>query len=164
MKKKILVIFATVFILAMLVLPMSCVFATKPETIEGTFTMLPTLPPPFPEVSARNCGKSNMTILTWTDLAMNVEGDMEGTGVYNGRWLVVSEEVGVISEFRVAVGEYILDVSIGALSGQLTIGINKGNMAIISGTGDLANLHGTGSLEGSGGLVYAYSLDVHFDP
>ena len=160
MKKKVVFLLLAA---AMLALPIYGAFATKPETIEGTFTMLPTYPPPFPEVSVRPCGKSDMAIMTWTDLAMNVEGDMEGTGVYNGFWICVWEN-NMPAGVRSAHGEYILDVTIGELSGQLMLDIDKGNVVIISGTGDLANLHGTGSLEGVSGVVYAYSLDVHFDP
>jgi hypothetical protein len=163
MNKKALGIFVCLLVVAMLALPISAGFATKPETIEGTFTMLPTGPPPFPEASVRPCGKSDMAILTWTELAMNVEGDMEGTGVYSGRWICVWEN-DMPAEVRAGIGEYTLDVEIGELSGQLTIGINKGNMAIIGGTGDLANLHGTGSVSAAGPTVYAYSMNVHFDP
>ena len=101
--------------------------------------------------------------MTWDELAMSVDGDMVGTGVYNGLWVTVWEN-GMLAGVRVGIGEYILDVEIGELSGQLTIGIKKGNMAIISGTGDLASLHGTGSIEGVSPVVYTYSMDVHFDP
>jgi hypothetical protein len=150
---------------AMLALPISAVYATKPTVITGTVTMIN----PILYVSIRDLGNSGNQIWTFTDAPLPMAGDMERTGSYTGTWLV-QKPFTPDMKVPAANGVYHLDVKVMGASGELTIGVHfvssggYSNLVIIGGTGDLKNLHGTGVLTPETMLLYYYSMDVHFDP
>jgi hypothetical protein len=163
MSKKVLGVVVSLLVVAMLALPMSAVFATKPSQISGTMTMID----PMSHVSMRPLGNSGNQIWTFTDAPQVFTGGIEGTGFYNGKW-VVYKPFTPDMKLRTAIGVYSLDVEVAGVSGELTIGVPKSmKLIIIGGTGGLENLHGTGMLvmvPGGMGLEYTYSMDIHFDP
>jgi len=160
MNKKALGIFVSLLVVAMLVLPMSAAFATKPAPITGTLTMLD----PMSYVTFRPLGNSGNQIWTFTDAPLTITGDIEADGVYNGLWVMIKPFTPDMKV--VARGVYTLDAEVDDIAGELTIGVIGGKLTIIGGTDGLKSLHGTGSMYPLDEtlLVFAVSLDVHFDP
>ena len=163
-KKKILVI---ALALAMLALPIASALATKPTTvITATLTIGGN---PLDYAEARLLGKSGNWITTYTDAPFTLTGDIEGTGVYNGKWLMApSPDTIPPFELKASDGWYTMDVAVDDVSGQLTIRLPvNGKLIVVDGTGELKNLHGTGTLtmiEGTMGLVYLLTINAHWDP
>jgi hypothetical protein len=162
-KRKLLVLALAV---ALLVLPMSAAVATAPTTvITGTLTMLD--PMSYGEI--RYLGDSGNQIWTFTDAPFVITGDIEGTGVYNGKWLMApSPDTIPPFELKASDGWYTMDVAVDDVSGQLTIRLPvNGKLIVVDGTGELKNLHGTGTLtmiEGTMGLGYLLTINAHWDP
>ena len=161
--KKILGITVALMAVAMLVLSMSVVYATKPDTITGGLEMkLPMV------VERRDAGKSNNKIAIYTDSPVKVTGGMEGEGGYTAKWLMKFDPPFPFPVSTVDNGVYLLDVTIDGKRGELKVGIKENmKLIIVGGTGGLKNLHGTGQLTyipGTFYLKYTYSLDIHFNP
>ena len=160
--KKILGVFTSLLVVAMLALPMSATYATKPTPVSGTFYSVPN-----GTIETRFAGKSDNVIMTvigelmWT-------GDIAGLAAYEGFWITHKGHTN-------ARGISTVDATVNDKSGTLTIyqgswsepipGLVRGHWRIISGTGDLANLHGQGTFEETGvPMVFAYTGQIHFDP
>lgn len=164
MNKKMLVVFVSLLVVAMMTLPMSIVFATKPTQVGGVFWVTPTIPssPPYipEELSIRPLGESGNSILTWTDLLVTFMGSIGGTGFYNAH--VLSKSDGTINSHGVVT---LTGAWVGTKTGDLTIKMETYNWRIISGTGDLENLHGSGTViwTSTTGL-YKIDGQIHFDP
>ena len=154
MNKKVLVIALAV---AMLALPVSAAFATKPEiVVEGKFFW--TGPPVF-DVSRET---PNGMILRGTVPLMytgSFEGPAVGEFVWNGH--AKQEEPGVTGN-----NFHTIDTASGSLVLLLTMG--NGKWRIISGTGDYENIHGKGTLMADEStpapMDFIYTGTVHFDP
>ena len=158
-KRKVLVIALAV---AMLALPISAAFATAPTTvITGTLTMID--PELYGEI--RDLGNSGNQIWTFTDAPFEITGDIEGYGVYNGKWIISLIDTFPYIEFVAAKGVYIMDVEVDGASGVLTLGLpNNGKVIVLGGTDGLKNLHGTGTLTPLSPLDYIVTINAHWDP
>lgn len=156
MNKKILGVFGSLLVVAMLAVPISAVYATKSMPVEGTF-----FPTPGSAFETRPAGKSDNLFVeiegphAWT-------GSFEGTSWSEGRWNVHRYDTPDV--WMVVSVTFTLDVEYDGLTGTLTIKFNRGNWRIISGTGDLANLRGQGTTYGVSEWVMGYEGQVHFDP
>ena len=150
MKKNTIYIMFSLFIIAVLSLPITGVFATKPVHITATGG-----PPSIIPTVVKTAGPNTFFTAVGTG---SYTGDMEGTTEATHRWHMKKDgSINMIIEvvFTGSVlGEY----------GTITM-LCKGNTegttrwTIISGTGDLANLRGVGTL--GPGWFEGY---VHFDP
>ena len=160
-KKKILVI---ALALAMLALPIASALATKPTTvITATLTIGGN---PLDYAEARLLGKSGNWITTYTDAPFTLTGDIEGTGVYNGKWLMKIADTPMGFKIQASDGWYTMNVEVGDVSGELTIRLpgNANLLIIVGGTDGLENLHGTGTLTPITMLQYTVTLNAHWDP
>jgi hypothetical protein len=148
---------ALIFLLAfaVLTLPISFVYATKPIPVSGGFSA--SLIPIPVNFAGNNIIFEHSGVGEWT-------GDISGATVANHRWVahtasgVTNVHVEVIFSSATVLGE----------SGELTIlflgkttgpGVGSGTWRIISGTDGLVNLNGGGTW-GPG----QYEGTVHFDP
>ena len=162
LNKKVLGIAVVLMAVAMLVLPISVAFATAPTTvITGTLTMLD----PMSCMQRRDLGKSGNWISTFTNAPFVITGDIEGDGVYNGKWLMKPTDTPPYFELAASNGWYIMDVEVNGASGELTIRLPvNGKVIVVDGTGGLENLRGTGTLTMLNPVMYLVTINAHWDP
>ncbi len=157
--------FITLFASAMLTLPASITFASKPSDIPTQyFAVMPTPqlpPPPFVEMSLQPIGESGNVMVTWTDLpCVFFGGDVIGTGLYNGHTLLGSEGDVITSHGVIT----LFDATVDGKTGDLTIVMGVDHWRIIDGTDELIEIHGGGTSEDSGTLgMYIIQGSIHFD-
>lgn len=158
LERKILAAVAALMALAILAVPISAVYATKPTPVAGEL-----FPTPGSTYVMRPAGDSDNLFVeisgphVWT-------GSFEGTSWSEGRWNV--HRVGTPERWMVICVTFTLDVEYDGLTGTLTIKMDRGNWRIISGTGDLANLRGQGTTYTIDPSIFltGYEGQVHFEP
>jgi len=136
------------------------------QAVSGTYFLSGPPPPPVIRYISNNVQIWDMLNgpFTWT-------GDISGTGLYNGHWLVMNPETPNMKIY--AISTWTISATVDGKAGILTIGGTtvatlasaNGNWWIISGTGGLAKLHGEGTfhdIDISMG-IYAYTGQVYFD-
>lgn len=157
MKKKKFSILVSLVVVAILTLPMSVAFATKPTEISiQSFVVIPTGPPILSPL-----GNSGNIMVTWTDLPCGfVAGDIIGWGVYNGHTLLGKDGEVVASHGVIN----LYDAEVYGKTGDLKIVMGVTHWRIIDATGELVNLHGGGSSADSGTLgLYIIQGWIHFN-
>lgn len=171
MNKKVLVI-VLALAAALLALPMSAAYATKPMPVSGMFMLTDTgSTPPI----IRQAGESDNQIWVLSGATFVWTGDIEGTCSWEGRW--VMHNFGDPEKQRTNTqGHYTIEATVDGEEGTLYIEARATggarprphNWVIIGGTGELANLHGRGTfvdnLATPNPFDYLYSGQVHFDP
>jgi len=169
-KKKILVIALAV---AMLVLPISVVFATKPMTMTLTGTYIITGAGDSYDFQASESDnflyKTRNAPTVWT-------GDIIGVTNNHGNWLSKGGPVLMGGELAVMIMTFKFeDVTINDVgetgfvgSGALSIGLahtpSRTEVFIKSGTGDLSSIRGKGTLTALNPFVYTYEIVVKINP
>ena len=166
MNKKILGVFISLLVVAVLALPMSLAFAEKPTitmTLSGTYYMVG-----GGSMKVMDAGQSCVVLIKIKDLDCVWTGDITAGslgpppvpgGVYNGQWSVRSTGEGV------APGRFILeDVTIAGRSGDLTIGAKNDILWIESGTGELSSIRGKGTNTFISEIVWGYEFEVQINP
>ena len=160
MKKKILGVFVSLFVVAMLAVPMSTVYATKSIAVSGTF-----FPTAEPGLSPRFAGKSANNFLSIIDGPQMWTGSFTGTTVVNGLWIIHKADNPEAPGYHLTAVQNVFELNVvyDGKTGTLTIRSDHSNWRILSGTGELTNLRGQGkvSLET---MPYTYTGQVHFDP
>jgi hypothetical protein len=164
MNKKVLGVFVSLFVVAMLTLPMSTVYAKNtPKFIDvnGQIIILGGGSQEFTPA-----GNSGNVILVISGNTVQWTGDIAGSGSADGHFLLHKGGSGTATNI------HTVNAVVDGKSGTLTIitvqAKNQTNWIILSGTGDLANLHGRGTWAPN--LItpfpfdYFYSGYVHFDP
>ena len=153
MKKKMLGIFVGLFVVAMLVLPMSGVLATKSTEVSGVFMWTG---PPTWEVQRET---PNGNILRGTVPLMYTgyfSGPAEGEFVWN-----THDNHGVTGR-----NFHTIETQTGSL--VILLSNSNSKWRIISGTGAFANIHGTGTFmsDTTTDMPYdfIYTGNVHYDP
>jgi hypothetical protein len=149
MNKKVLGVFGSLLVVAMLALPMSTVSATKPETMTLTGTKTLT-----GDVDVRSIVAGKPPTFNYIELAKNGggdwTGDIEGFALYSGLALYKAN-----GEFM-WIGRWVFEeATIAGRTGGLRIGtMTKGNyntggaetkLWIESGTGELSSIRGKGT-------------------
>ena len=165
MNKKILGVFVSLLVVAMLTLPMSAVFGTKPEPYTDTLTGTFYVNTDEYEVSRRfDAGESGNTIIKYKGLLQVWDGDIAGDGTYDGNWVLKNPGT---PEMEVnTVGIQIIEGAVvdGIGTGDLKIKSMDTTLEIISGTGDLKGIKGTGFIVFIDWVTYDYVLDVQINP
>jgi len=176
MNKKILGVFGSLLVVAMLALSIYAAYATKPEpttsTLTGTFWILPGLSPPrgFP------AGESGHVIMKWRDLPCIMEGDIVAGerkvpiptsipgGYCDGNWVIFNNgtEDEEVSTVNIIVLEGAAVTGIG--TGDLKIFAKDETLRIISGTGALKGIKGTGTFDYITPISYSYEAVVQINP
>jgi hypothetical protein len=162
MNKKILGVFVSLFVVAMLTLPMSTVYATKPMFVQGTMS-----PAGVPTIVTSTPGNSDNTVVDISDAPQTWTGSFVGSAVAQIHWNVhKSSDEGAPGYHVSGKSSYTLDVVYDGKEGTLTIKAAQAHWRIISGTGELANLRGTGTFEfiNLDIMLLSYEGQVHFDP
>lgn len=166
-KKTLLEIVATLAIALVLTMSMSVVYATTPETVNGSFTSTRTI------YAVRRAGESDNVII---DLSVNALwiGDIAGSSTSDSRWVLHYLPLPGAKGTANMHGYNTMSATVDGKSGILTMLIEgridkdfvgDGTWQIISGTDELANLHGQGTWgpsETPG--VTAYTGQIHWDP
>jgi hypothetical protein len=167
MKEKLFGVFISIFVVAMLALPMSAVYAKPVDKfveVKGAFYP----GGPFESFEIREAGKSDNQI--WEFVMPQVwVGGILGTGLLEARYVVHNFDD---AEFWVNVlGLITLTGTVADVPGTVTIKFSSvssrgGHWRIISGTGELANVHGQGTVWviDSENLVIGYEGVIHFHP
>jgi hypothetical protein len=173
MNKKVLVIAVALMAVAMLALPISATYATKPEpttmTLTGTFYIYPPL---AAEWRAFPAGESGNSIWKFRGLPVVWTGGIEAGslgvppvpgGYYDGNWVI----------FNVGTDPEVSTVGITILEGASITGIGTGDLKIfgkdetlriISGTDDFKGIKGTGTFDKVTAVKYSYELVVQINP
>ena len=165
MNKKILGVFISLLAVAMLAVPMSVAYATKPETrtLTGTYYILG-MGDGF-EVFA---GESDNVLLKLRNVPCLWTGDIAGFGIYKGEWLVKGGPIVQGGELVVAIGHYVLEDAVvdGIGVGDLSIGHNKYGLdyLIKSGSGDLRSIRGKGTITPIDFVTYDYEIVIQINP
>lgn len=166
MNKKIIGVFISIFVFAVLTLPVPNVCAKKPDKfvdVEGTF--FPTGAPSMEVMVAGNSDNQIVYVLMpqmWT-------GDISGTGIVEPRW--------VMHNFDDAENTWVNVMAVITLTGEVacatgtvtikfsSVSSRGGHWRIIDGTGELANVHGQGTLFATAeAMVFGYEGVIHFNP
>jgi len=181
-KKKILGIFVSLFVLAIFAIPLNAVLANKPETI--TFYGYPLLGAEPEEYFA---GKSDNMFEIWSDLGWQfcwdydvitlpdppmdvaVPIDVFADGFYDGRWImhgyVPGDPIGTYASINVLGRNTVTVSDWDGASGEFVLQAVNDRWTIISGTIGGMKLHGGGSYEQVDGLLlWKYEGTVHFSP
>lgn len=108
MNKRILGLAVSLLAVAIMVLPMPAAFATPSTEITGTTKMIN----PMNYVTMRPLGDSGLQIFTFANAPFEIHGDIEGTGLYYGVWLMKPSDGFPPFELVVAKGVYYLDVEV----------------------------------------------------
>ena len=171
MNKKIIGVFASFLVLAMIALPMSTVSGNKPTTITGTWRAAGGT-----QISpTKIAGANKFTYFQVTGEYLT--GPLEGDFIHN---ITTTTHYGEPEQLPPAKFswkmERIFTGSVNDNQGTLLIhlrakgirggapGTLKGTWVIISGTDDLANLHGRGTFTNLGGGQFSYEGQIHFEP
>jgi len=155
MNKK-LSILVSLFVVALLALPMSTVFAEKPIPVSGTFSA-GVIPVPV-KFAGNNIIFEHSGVGAW-------DGDISGTTFGEHRWVAHANGItNVHVELTFSSVTVMGESKSGTLSmlflGKITgPGIGEGTWRIIGGTGELASLHGAGTWSPG-----QYQGQIHFDP
>lgn len=172
MNKKILGIFGSLLVVAMLALPMSVVFATKPEpdtmTLVGTFEVypnqtIPGVPGSSPYVRGFPAGESGIMMAKWKDLPLEMFGDIEGLGTYTGNWKFKNPGTPDAEGSTVGIQQVENAVVAGIWTGNLKMKAKNDFLTIISGTGDLQGIKGEGMVTVLSPVLYGYTLEVQMN-
>ena len=140
------------------------VHATPSTSVSGTITLLG-----VDVLGASLAGKSDNLKVT-TSITVMWAGDIAGTTTYESTWMVhdfVPPAGGTPNIHEII---FFPTVTVLGKSGSLTLEVNLGGSKgvfrwnILSGTDELVNLHGNGIYYLTGGIMYAYEGQVHFDP
>lgn len=167
MNGKVLVVAVALMAVAMLAVPMSVAYATKPETrtLTGTFYILVGQGGSTKTIMA---GESDNVLLKHKDIPVLWTGDIAGSGVYSGEWLVKGGPIIQGGELKVAIGHYVLEDAVvdGIGVGDLSIGHNKYGLdyLIKSGTGDLSSIRGKGTITPIDFITYDYEIVIQINP
>jgi hypothetical protein len=159
--KKIFGVFVSLLVAAMLTLPMSIAFASKPDiVVNGVF--LWTGAPTFDVDEYRPNGR----IMRGT-VPLMYTGDFLGAAEGDFVWNVHTDKGVTGRNFHTinVLAVFGDDTKTGSLVILLSNTNNK--WRIISGTGDLENIHGTGtfmSIPSTPAMDFIYTGTVHFDP
>lgn len=159
-KKRILVI-ALAF--AMLALPISAAYATKPVEVSGVI-----FPGGMPSMEIKEAGKSDNQIMELVGLQA-WDGDISGIGSWEARWMMHNADDEENLEVN-AKGLVTLSGEVAGMYGTVTIKLSGksgvGHWRIISGTGELANVHGQGITWMINPEIFlmGYEGVIHFDP
>ncbi len=170
LNKKVLGIAVFLLALAMLAVPISAVYATKPIPVSGTFMLLV-----GGTITPRDAGKSTNRIQTITDVPTLFAGDISGTGYYDSRWVIHNSDDPAASWRMNVKSTYTITATVDGKSGILhfetsgfTLSKHPNGWRITGGTGDLAGLQGQGTFTDNPATPnpfdYIYSGQVHFDP
>ena len=160
MKKKILGVFFSLFVVAMLTLPI-CITCAKNNpkfipvsgvmTSQGTGIMVYT-----------PAGKSHTTKLSIMDNSLVWSGSFENSvSIASGHWTIQPKGhfPGTLWNVHTMTAEFM------DKSGTITIIGSMGHWRIIGGTGDFANVHGQGTTTAIVmPVVWSYEGVIHFDP
>jgi hypothetical protein len=174
MNKKILGIFASLLIVAILAVPIVSVSAEKPMQITGKWRATGTS-----SLGSKIAGSNR---ISWSLVeGVYFEGPMDGdfvhiittirhygnpeqVGSYEYNWKMERTFEGTVTLDTVEKeGTLLIHLNAKGISGG-TPGTLKGTWVIISGTGDLVNLHGRGTFTNFGMGVFSYEGQIHFDP
>jgi len=159
MNKK-LSILVSLFVVALLALPMSTVFAEKPIPVSGTFSA-GIIPVPV-KFAGNNIIFEHSGGGSWIE---SISGGISGTTFGEHRWVAHANGVtNVHVELTFSSVTVMGESKSGTLSmlflGKITgPGIGEGTWRITGGTDELANLHGGGTWAPG-----QYEGQVHFDP
>jgi len=160
-------IFATIAAVLLFSISISVVYATKPVTVDGTFTTTNTY------FGMTRAGESDNVII---DLSVNAiwTGDIAGSSTSDSRWVLHYLPFPGARGTANMHGLNTMSATVDGKSGTLTILITgrvdkdlvgDGTWQIISGTNDLTNLHGRGTWGPSGTVgVDVYTGQIHWDP
>ena len=164
MNKKALGVFVSLLVVAMLALPMSVAYATKPTEVTWTSVITSM------SMDGRFVGPNYILTFEITDLW---SGYITGSSTTVGRWIWHDYPFGRINAYIIKTVSATVDGKTGVLVFMLV-----GNLPpyptpgaeyrwiIIGGTEDLANLHGQGTMvvPSIPGGLYTWTGQVHFDP
>ena len=165
MNKKILGVFVSLLAVVMLALPMSVAYATKPETktLTGTYYILG-----VGDGGPIFAGESDNVLLKLRNVPCLWTGDISGSGIYNGNWLVKGGPLAEGGELVRAIGHYVLEDAMvdGIGVGDLSIGHNMEGLDyfIKSGTGDLSSIRGKGTITPIDFVTYDYEIVIKINP
>ncbi len=158
MDKKILGVFASLLVVAILALPMSSAYATPSTTVSFTITVVEK-----GGMDTYPSGKSDTSIVIKSDWITACTGDIVGGGYFDVREVVRGAD-------KTSSGLYVITGTLDSTkSGTLYIKTSVNTRdpqpsywRIVSGTDDFANLHGQGTFVFQAGLLFTGK--VHFDP
>jgi hypothetical protein len=160
MNKKILGVFASLLVVAILALPMSSAYATPPTPVTFTISVV-TQGDTTPDPS----GNSHVSIVNKSNWITACTGYIIGSGTMNVREVVTK------GGDKTSTGLQVIDGTVDGKSGTLYIKTsvntrdpNPSYWRIVSGTDDLANLHGQGTFVFIPGTGMVFTGQVHFDP
>jgi len=160
MKKKILGVFVSLFVVAMVTLPISITGAknnSKFIAVSGVMTSLGT-----GTMSPTPAGKSHTTKLRITDNSLMWSGSFENSiSIASGHWTIQPNGhfPGTLWNVHTMTAKFM------GKSGTITIIGSMGHWRIICGTGDFANVHGQGTTTPIVmPVMWSYEGEIHFDP
>jgi hypothetical protein len=162
MNKKMFGVFVSLFVVAMLALPMSAVYAIKPMLVQGTF-----FPAGMGTIVTSQPGNSDNLVYEISDAPQTWTGSFAGSAVTQIHWNIIKEsDEDAPGHHLSGKSVFTLDVVYDGKEGTLTIKGDHSNWRIISGTGELANLRGEGKITviNMDLLIFGYEGQVHFDP
>jgi hypothetical protein len=172
MKKKILVIFTNLLIVAILSLQVFTVYATKPVAITASRSRII----PSGSVDARMAGNSDNRFTLVTGVMFSWTGDIVGISTDDAIRFYHNVDLTVPPPQRLPVRVHSVStfesVTIMGKSGGLTMKLQfiidedtyfKGTWVIIGGTGELSSIRGQGKVSGLRGEE-VFSGMIHFDP
>jgi len=149
-------ILISLFVVVVLIFPMSAVFAKKPTSVSGTFSA-GVIPVPV-KIAGNNIIFEHSGFGEWTgDISGNTYGEHRWVAHANG---ITNVHVDLTFSSVTAMGESksgtLSVLFIGKITGP---GVGEGTWRIVGGTEDLSNLHGGGTWSPG-----QYVGQIHFDP
>jgi len=165
MKKKMFGILISLFVVAMLALPMSIAFAKKPITltITGKYYMMD----PNPEhMKTFIRGNSDNTMIKFRDFVSVFDGDITGSGIYQANWKFNPSHPTFVGFFDLE--DVTIDIE-GEFTGtgDLRIGTFHEKWIIESGSGAFRSIRGTGTTWPTNPpdmSDWSYVLEVQINP
>jgi hypothetical protein len=162
MNKKILGVFSSLLVVAILALLMSSAYATPPTPVKFTMVVDGT----SGNTTTDPSGNSTTSIVTKSNFKFTCTGGIVGSGSFDVREVVRKGGL-----WKTSSGLYVIDGTVEGKSGTLYIKTsvntrdpNPSYWRIVSGTDDLANLHGQGTFALVIGEGLVWTGQVHFDP
>ena len=159
MNKKILGVFSSLLVVAILALLMSSAYATPPTPFEFTMSVV------AGDTTTDPSGNSDTSIVTKSNFMFTCTGGIVGSGYFDVREVVRKGGL-----WKTSTGLYVVDGTVGGKSGTLYIKTsvntrdpNPSYWRIVSATDDLANLHGQGTFALVIGQGLVWTGQVHFD-